>query len=799
MTHQQRVLQVDLLRHRQVDHMAVARRHRGALALLVEHMLEAEVEVALRAHQLEQVADLEAVLHRHLGQAVLAHPGELADELLALGQRVAVLVVLVFVVHVAAQEALGVAAVGQRFQGVHQRHVERPPGHRVVDRLAVHLGGARHVVVALGAALDLQRVHAHLGQALDVLHGAQVLGVHDVGAVLVLERFHVLAGTVAFFQQHHLVGGRAGAEGRLDRRRSGARRSGARIDLHHRDRLVDVDDVAQLVLLALVHLVLPAAGVGAGTLVGVAVVEVAGQQAAPGVGHAQRAVDEHLQLDGRHLLADLGDLLQRQLAGEDDAADADAPPELHRGPVHRVGLHRQVDRLRGEVVAHQHDQPRVGHDQRVRPHRHHRLEVPDEGLQLGVVRGDVDHHVELLAQRVGLVDAQLEVGVVELVVAHPQAVARLPGVHRVGAVGEGVAHAFQRAGGGEQFGTEGGGHGAADSQGVGKTQHFTVDCRRMRARPPAARRARPCPGARRCLESRPSTAWSETQDAQTGQTETGPQETRQPPAATGDRPAGGAGRGLPDPAAGPGQLPGSQADRPRHPRRAGADLLLRLRLPGQPRRPGQLRLPPAQERPARRAHRVGARGAGLGDRPPAPVLAAGRARPLQRKGPGVRPRRGRPAQPGAGHRRGQRRPQQLPVHRPAVRQSRAIRPVRDGDRLPQPPGHAPRGDSRRHRAHLPVHARALPAAPVQAGPPALRGLAPPAPGQRGRAQAQPGDRLQDGLGQSVRRRSGAVALRLRPSRRGGRQRARHRRLAGRGGSPALSTARAGCPRAPFAV
>ncbi|MCY1552819.1 hypothetical protein D9M68_892410 [compost metagenome] len=157
--------------------------------------------------------------------------------------------------HVTAQKALGIAAMGQGFQGAQQRLVERPAGHGIVDRLAVDLGGARHIVVGLGPALDLQRVHAHLHQALDMLHRAQVLGVHDVGAVLVLVGGHLLAGAAGILEQEQLIGRRAGAQGRFD-------------EAHY---------LAQLVLLRRFGLVLPAAGVGATALVGVALVDVAGQ------------------------------------------------------------------------------------------------------------------------------------------------------------------------------------------------------------------------------------------------------------------------------------------------------------------------------------------------------------------------------------------------------------------------------------------------------------------------------------------------------------------------------------------
>ncbi|MNF54215.1 hypothetical protein D3C84_356390 [compost metagenome] len=170
---------------------------------------------------------------------------------------------------------------------------------------------------------------------------------------------------------------------------------------------------------------------------------------------------EHFQFHGRHLPADLGDLFQRQLPRQDDPAQALLLPELHARPVHCVGLHGQVDRHLGVVSAHQHDQPGVGHDQRIRGHGDDRFQVLEEGFQLGVVRGNVHHHVKTLALGLGLANAEGQVGVIELVVTHPQAVARLPGIDRVGAVGEGIAHVFQGAGRGEQF-RGGEGHGGID-------------------------------------------------------------------------------------------------------------------------------------------------------------------------------------------------------------------------------------------------------------------------------------------------------------------------------------------------
>lgn len=116
----------------------------------------------------------------------------------------------------------------------------------------------------------------------------------------------------------------------------------------------------------------------------VAFVDIAREQAAAGVGHAQRAVDENFDLHFRHLAANFGDFIQRQLAGENNAGESHLLPELDRRPVDGVGLYRQVNIHMREIFAHQHDQPRVGHDQRVRPHFHHRLQIANKRFSLAL-------------------------------------------------------------------------------------------------------------------------------------------------------------------------------------------------------------------------------------------------------------------------------------------------------------------------------------------------------------------------------------------------------------------------------
>ncbi|MNM77641.1 hypothetical protein D3C81_895020 [compost metagenome] len=95
-------------------------------------------------------------------------------------------------------------------------------------------------------------MHAHAGQAFDVLHGTQVLGVHDVGAVLVLEGRHVFIRTIAFLKQEHLFGRRTDPQGRL----------------------YFADDIAADIFGGCCGAVLPAAGIGAAALVGVTAVEI---------------------------------------------------------------------------------------------------------------------------------------------------------------------------------------------------------------------------------------------------------------------------------------------------------------------------------------------------------------------------------------------------------------------------------------------------------------------------------------------------------------------------------------------
>ena len=98
---------------------------------------------------------------------------------------------------------------------------------------------------------------------------------------------------------------------------------------------------------------------------------------------------EHLQFHVRALLADFFDFIQRQLPREDDPRQPQRLPELDRGIVDRIGLHRKVHGHFRPLLTHHHDQAGVCHDQGIRLHRDHRLHVRQVSLHFRVVRHQI--------------------------------------------------------------------------------------------------------------------------------------------------------------------------------------------------------------------------------------------------------------------------------------------------------------------------------------------------------------------------------------------------------------------------
>ena len=420
---------------------AFGRRH-GFAGFHVVERAEDDFAVAARLDDFDAVAAFEVVFCFNGGKPGRGVVGDdFADELLGGGVGAAGIVVLLRLDLPADEEAVGVATVGEAFQFAVEHRIEFAPGIGVVYRLAVELRGARRVVEGFGAPFDFQAVHTDAHQRADVLDGAQVAAVHDVGTVFVFGDFHVFAGAVFFFEVIDAVGERVAF----------AHVGNARERVRTEDEVGGGDEFAFFLFGAAVGFVFPAAGVGAGALVGVAVVEVAGEQAAPGIGHAQRAVNEDFQLHVGAALADFFDFFERELTREDDAADAVALPEFDRRPIDGVRLHGKVNRQLGIGLFDDHNQARVGHDERVGTGSDGGREVAQGGIELVVVRLGVDGEVEMLAEGVCFADAVFQVVVGEFVAAHAQGIARRARVNGIRAVSEGIAHGFHGAGGGKEF------------------------------------------------------------------------------------------------------------------------------------------------------------------------------------------------------------------------------------------------------------------------------------------------------------------------------------------------------------
>ena len=148
-----------------------------------------------------------------------------------------------------------------------------------VKHVAIGVGHAGHVVAPLSTPLQLERVHAGLGQLVQVVDHANVIGGEQVAAALV--------------------------------RLQGDERPGAALD----------------------QLPAPAARLRAGAKARRALRahELGGEQAAPGVGHAGGAVGKRLELQlGGHVSPELRDLRERHLTRQDHA-----PPFMQDACVER--------------------------------------------------------------------------------------------------------------------------------------------------------------------------------------------------------------------------------------------------------------------------------------------------------------------------------------------------------------------------------------------------------------------------------------------------------------------------------
>src|SRR5579883_1323354 len=176
-----------------------------------------------------------------------------------------------------------------------------------------------------------------------------------------------------------------------------------------------------------------------------------GREALPGVGDAERPVDEDLELE-RGPLGNGGDLLGRELAREDRALDAERARDLGARGVGDGHLSGRVDRQARSDRPRELRDPHVLDDDRVGPRLGDRAEHVLRGPELALVDEGVEGDVALHATPMELGHRRRKL--LELEVRRP--LPRVPPleaeVDRVGAVLHGGLHGLGGASGGEDLG-----------------------------------------------------------------------------------------------------------------------------------------------------------------------------------------------------------------------------------------------------------------------------------------------------------------------------------------------------------
>ena len=213
------------------------------------------------------------------------------------------------------EKARGVCTVGHLVQFLQPRCFDmvgllRQAG---IQRRAIRLHNARHIVNALHASLDLQTVHAACDDLFQIREQAQILRVHDIGTALILGDGIVLSGT-----------------GFLD------------------------------------QCILPSTGLGTASAVRIAPRKVTAEQTSSGIGDTHRTVHEQLQLHVRRP-PNLPYLRRRELACEHDARRAKLLPRAHRAPVDIVRLCADMDGKSGCRLACTHKDTEIGNEDGICP------------------------------------------------------------------------------------------------------------------------------------------------------------------------------------------------------------------------------------------------------------------------------------------------------------------------------------------------------------------------------------------------------------------------------------------------
>ncbi len=193
------------------------------------------------------------------------------------------------------------------------------------------------------------------------------------------------------------------------------------------------------------------AGLGALATIGAAAAEGFARQTLPAVGHAQRAVNEHLQLHFC-LRGNAADFVERQFPRDNHTLDAQLPHEFNSARFGQRHLRRAVNRQSRRDLPHQLRQTQILHNHRIGPGCDDRRDKFHGVRQFVGKNQRVERHVTAHIVPVQIIHHLRQFRECEIRGPVPGIEIRQPEIHGISPVGNRGAQRFPIAGRGEQFG-----------------------------------------------------------------------------------------------------------------------------------------------------------------------------------------------------------------------------------------------------------------------------------------------------------------------------------------------------------
>ena len=146
------------------------------------------------ANHFQLVAGAELVVQTAHGQAVFVAGLHLGHDL-PLPDVTGMLRILAGLAEI---EAGGIDSVGNMIHLVPPDPVDLPAGVDIIQHMAVSAGDDGGIIGGFGAAFDLDAIDAGIHQLLQMVDGAHIPGIEDVGALFVFKDGEVFAGALFF-------------------------------------------------------------------------------------------------------------------------------------------------------------------------------------------------------------------------------------------------------------------------------------------------------------------------------------------------------------------------------------------------------------------------------------------------------------------------------------------------------------------------------------------------------------------------------------------------------------------------